>query len=323
MRERPLISGFRASSVAGAAPINASRGLSYPEWDTFRKSHRPGWCRVFEPTIENLISTVPESPDEFGLLKPLSRLGLGLERCHRQAQGDDIDLDAIVVSRIDARRGLAPDENVYVDSVRRRRDISILVLLDISGSAAEIGSHGIAIHEHQRTAASALISVLHKLGDRVALYAFNSRGRSSVQLFPVKRFDDHFNTDVLVRLHSLRPQAYSRLGAAIRHGASILRYEAATPRKLMAVVSDGLAYDAGYELEYGAEDARHALHEARMQGVGCVCLSIGANTDADTLERIFGSAAYAGVRDPSQLGSVIAPLFLSALRAAEVKRSGF
>lgn len=320
-RESPVTSSFKVSSVAVAALRDATRGKSYPEWDKFRKVHRPDWCTVREMPIDNLVSAVPESPDELGLLRPLSRLGLGLEHSHRQAQGDDIDIDVVVESRIDAKRGLASDERVYMDSVRNRRDISVLLLLDISGSVAEVGTHGTTIHEHQRAAASALTSVLHKLGDRVALYAFNSRGRTSVQLFPVKRFDDHFNTDVMVRLHSLVPQAYSRLGAAIRHGASILRYEAGTPRKIMAVVSDGLAYDAGYELDYGAEDAKHALYETRGQGIGCLCLSIGANTDAESLERVFGSAAYAAIRDPSQLTSVVESLFLSTLRAAEVKRS--
>jgi nitric oxide reductase activation protein len=89
----------------------------------------------------------------------------------------------------------------------------------------------------------------------------------------------------------------------------------------MVVVSDGLAYDTGYELSYGAEDAKHALSETRNQGIGCLCLSIGANTDAESLERVFGSAAYAAIRHPSQLNGVVGPLFFSALRAAEIKRS--
>ena len=56
-----------------------------------------------------------------------------------------------------------------------------------------------------------------------------------------------------------------------------------------------LAYDHGYEPAYGAADARRALAEARRRGTGCLCLSIGAGTDAETLRRVFGSAAHAAI----------------------------
>jgi len=36
--------------------------------------------------------------------------------------------------------GSVPDEAVYIDSLRRRRDLSVLLLLDVSGSAAEPGT---------------------------------------------------------------------------------------------------------------------------------------------------------------------------------------
>ena len=104
----------------------------------------------------------------------------GLDRCHRQAQGDDIDIDAAIEARVELLAGSAPDEAVYVDSLRRRRDLAVLVLLDISGSAAEPGATGRTVHEHQRAAAAALTVALHELGDRVALYAYHSQGRSAV-----------------------------------------------------------------------------------------------------------------------------------------------
>ena len=40
---------------------------------------------------------------------------------------------------------------------------------------------GHTVHEQQRAAAAALVVALHELGDRVALYAFNSQGRAAVQ----------------------------------------------------------------------------------------------------------------------------------------------
>jgi nitric oxide reductase activation protein len=250
----------------------------------------------------------------------LTRLGIGLDRSHRQAHGDDIDIDAAVEARAELLAGSAPDERVYLDNLRSRRDLAVLVLLDVSGSVAELGTFGRTVHEQQRAVAAALMIALHELGDRVALYAFQSQGRSAVHLIPVKRFDDALDALVLRRLSSLSPGAYSRLGAAIRHGTSVIAGKAGTSRRLLVVVSDGLAYDHGYERAYGAADVRRALGEARRQGVGCLCLTIGAATEAGELRKVFGSAAHASIPKPSQLADYIGPLFRAALRSADLRR---
>jgi hypothetical protein len=314
----PTFSTARAETLEAAT--HEGGGTKYPEWDVHRRRYRQDWCSVqeIEPRLKDgapfLVS------DRYGLRRPLTRLGMGLDRHRRQAQGDDIDIDAAIEARVELMAGSAPDEAFYVDSLRRRRDLSVLILLDVSGSVAEPGSSAGTVHEEQRAAAAALSVALHEIGDRVALYAYQSRGRSAVHLFPVKRFDDALDSVVMGRLHGLVPSAYSRLGAAIRHGAAVLEERGGTPRRLLVVLSDGLAYDHGYEPVYGAADARRALAEARRRGTGCLCLSIGASTDAETLRRVFGSAAHAALPGAEQLSRVIGPLFRSALRSAELRR---
>jgi nitric oxide reductase NorD protein len=311
-----------STGMAGTAEAAAvkGRGTKYPEWDLHRRRYRPDWCTVQEVEPRPGEGTPPIVPDRHGFRRPLARLGMGLDRCHRRVQGDDIDIDAVVEARVEVMAGSAPDEAVYLESLRRRRDLAVLLLLDISGSVAESGAEGRSVHEQQREAAAALTAALHDLGDRVALYAYHSQGRSAVQLVPVKRFEDDFDALVMRRLHGLVPAAYSRLGAAIRHGAAVLEDRGGTSRRLLVVLSDGLAYDHGYEPVYGAADARRALAEARRRGTACLCLSIGASTDADTLRRVFGSAAHATIPRTEQLSRVIGPLFRSALRSAEVPR---
>jgi nitric oxide reductase activation protein len=259
-------------------------------------------------------------PNSHALRRPLARLGLGLDRHRRQLSGDDLDIDAAVEARVGLLAGVEQSEAVYVDSLRRRRDLAALVLLDCSGSAAEPGATGASVHEHQRAAAAALLYALHDLGDRVALFAFRSQGRSAVHLEPVKRFDDALDARVLRRLGGLTPAGYTRLGAAIRHGASVLDEEGGVARRLLVVLSDGVAYDHGYERDYGEADARRALAESRRRGIGAVCLSIGAGTDAAALRRVFGAATHAAIPRPDQLNDVVGPLFRSALRAAETRR---
>jgi hypothetical protein len=312
------VSTGRAGSLEGGGFVD--RGAKYPEWDVHRRRYRQDWCAVQEVEPRRNDGAPPTAPDTRAVRRALARLGLGLERRRRQMQGDDIDIDAAIDARLEAIAGSAPDEAVYLDSLRRRRDLAVFLLLDISGSAAEPGRGGRTVHEQQRAAAAVLAMALHEIGDRVALYAFHSQGRSAVRLSPVKRFDEAFDAAALQRLHGLSPVAYSRLGAAIRHGAAVLKDQGGTPRRLLVVLSDGLAYDHGYEPAYGAADARRALAEARRQGVGCLCLSIGASTDPEALRRVFGSAAHAAMPAPEQLGQVIGPLFRSALRAADVRR---
>jgi nitric oxide reductase NorD protein len=295
----------------------------YPEWDAHRGGYRSDWCTVQELDPPGGGHAAVSWLDGYSLRKPLSRLGMGLERLRRQAQGDDIDIDAAIEAELDLVSGQAPGESCYIESRQRRRDLSVLVLLDISGSTAQTAATGPSVHEQQRRAAATLVTVLHEVGDRVALYAFNSQGRSSVRLVPVKRFDEPLGSETMRRLYRLTPGAYSRLGAAVRHGTAVLLQRGGTPRKLLLLLSDGLAYDHGYEPAYGATDARHALAEARREGVGCLCLSIGSGTDSQVLKRVFGSAAHATLPGHEHLGRVVAPLFRAALRAAEVRRSSF
>ncbi len=230
--------------------------------------------REVEPQIK--ASATQAIDDAIAVRRPLARLGMGLHRRHRQSQGDDIDIDAAVEARVEVRAGSVPDEAVYLDSLRRRRDLSVLLLLDVSGSTAEPGTVGRTVHQQQRAAIANLTVALHDLGDRVALYAYYSQGRAAVNMVPVKRFDDHLDARMIRRLNSLEPGAYSRLGAAIRHGSAVLEARGGTSRRLLVVVSDGLAYDHGYERAYGAADARRALTEARRRGTGCVCLTVGS-----------------------------------------------
>ncbi|MGH3634677.1 nitric oxide reductase activation protein NorD [Mycobacterium sp.] len=311
-----------SSQVPGSEDGDAAAAWTakYHEWDVHRRCYRLNWCTVHEVAPRPGDAARLRLSDGYGLRRPLARLGVGLDRYHRQAQGDDVDIDAAVEARVETIAGSAPDEAVYLDSLRRRRDLSVLILLDISGSVAEPGTIGATVHEQQRATAAALTTALRDLGDRVALYAFHSQGRSAVHLLPVKQFDDDFDALAMRRLCGLTPGAYSRLGAAIRHGAAVLEHRGGTPRRLLLVLSDGLAYDHGYERDYGAADARRALAEARRLGNGCLCLTIGAATDVDELRRVFGSAAHATIPRPDQLGRVIGPLFRSALGSADVRR---
>lgn len=317
---RPAASTLALPPAPPSGEAIPSRGATYPEWDVHRRRYRPDWCTVTEIQPETADAATFVATGVAALRKPLARLGNARQLRDRQLQGTDIDIDAAVEAHVATVAGSVPGEDVYLDMVRSRRDLGVLLLLDVSGSAGEPSAAGGTVHDHQRAAAAALATALHDLGDRVALYAFRSQGRSAVHVTPVKRFDDRFDALVLQRLAGCKPGAYTRVGAAIRHGTAVLARDAGVSRRLLVVLSDGFAYDHGYEGAYGEADARRALSEARRLGTGCVCLSVGAATDAAALRRVFGTAAHAGVTRADQLPRVVAPLLRFALAAAEAQQ---
>ncbi len=301
-------------------PLGVVREFVYPEWDVHHHRYRPQWCTVVELEPDDPDGSRTPTGDTKSLRRALARLGTELERHGRQPQGEDLDLDAVVGSYVEVRAGSFPDDNVYRESQRSRRDLSALLLLDISGSAGEPAPPAASSTTTNFRPPVRLTTALYEVGDRVALYGFRSQGRSAVHVFPVKRFDDSLSMLRDGRLGALRPGGFTRLGAAIRHGTSTLEREGGTGRRLLVVLSDGFAYDHGYEGSYGEADARRALSEARHRGIGCLCLSIAATTDADALRRVFGTAAHATFGTTDQMAHAIAPLFRAALGTADLQR---
>jgi nitric oxide reductase activation protein len=250
----------------------------------------------------------------------LARVGLALMGLRRQPTGADLDLDAVVDTRIDVASGHGAGRNTYRDVRRVRSDLSVLILLDASGSAAERGVGGGPLHDHQVAATATLVDALVSIGVRVAVHAFSSMGREDVRVTRLRRFDEHGSGAFRSRLGSMSPEAFTRLGAAIRHSGHVLQHESGTGSKLLVVVSDGFTHDHGYEGVYGQADAARSIEEVRSQGVGCLCLALGGTGDRERLDRVFGPAAHAVADDLSELRTDIRMLFERALDGADTRR---
>jgi len=290
-------------------------GALYPEWDVHKTRYRPQWCRVVEipmgPALD--VSTGTAERDQV-LHRRLARLGLGPKVLRRRPDGDDLDVDALIDLAVDLRAGHSPPGHVYLERRNLARNLGVLVLLDASGSATDLDPAGRSVHEHQRRAALTLATTLEELGDRVAVYGFRSRGRSNVEMLAVKPFGHRFGAGGRAHLHRLTPAGYTRLGAAVRHAGELLKTQAGTPNRLLVVLSDGFPFDDGYESRYAEADARKALEEVRGDGVACLCLSIGASTPTESLDRVFGSASHASAAVLSDLSPRMDELFLAALK---------
>lgn len=289
-------------------------GARYPEWDVFSGRYREHWCRVIEfpITAPAEVSTVRVARDAV-LRRKLARVGLGPKVLRARADGDDVDIEAMIDLFVDLRSGHSPPEHVYTERRHLARNLGVLILVDASGSATDADGEGLAVHDHQRRAAATLAVTLDELGDRVAVYGFRSQGRRAVHLLAVKTFGQGFGARERARLSELQPFGYTRLGAGIRGAGEILKNQAGTPHRLLIVLSDGFPYDDGYEGRYAQADTAKALEELRADGVACLCLSIGTDRDADALDRVFGPASHAGAATLSELSPRMDELFLSAL----------
>ena len=290
-------------------------GALYPEWDVFNDRYKADWCRVidFPLTAAADVSGAGVAQDDV-LRRRLARVGLGPKVLRGRADGDDLDIEALIDLFVDLQSGFSAPEHVYLERRKLARNLGVLILIDASGSAVDADSDGLAVHDHQRRAAATLAVTLEQLGDRVAVYAFRSQGRHAVHLPAIKTFDQNFGAVGRARLNDLEPSSYTRLGAGIRGAGEVLKTEAGTPNRLLLVLSDGFPYDDGYEGRYAEADASKALEELRTDGVACLCLSIGASTGTDVLERVFGSASFASAPTLADLSPQMDELFMSSLR---------
>jgi Mg-chelatase subunit ChlD len=319
------------NAKAAQAPAGMSQNLTavplgrrYPEWDFRRRAYRDDWCAVAEfdpPRAEE--EAQPISTTDSRLRRQLAQLGLTHERYRRQAEGDVLDLTALIELVVDRTAGHPVDPRVYETKRRTAHDLGVLVLLDATGSTGE-SAEGARVFDEQRVLAARLTAALEELGDRVATYGFYSRGREAVRFLRVKDFDDRYDRAAQRRLAALVPGGYTRLGAAIRHGAHVVRTRAGTSMMLLVVVGDGLPYEDGYEHRYAQEDSRRALHEAVARGIGCACVSVRASTEEDVLARVWGDIPHRRLEDASALARHVQPLFGDAMRAARAsKRPAF
>lgn len=296
-------------------------GALHPEWDVFNNRYRADWCRVidFPLTEPTRISAAHVSPDD-ELRRRLARVGLGPKLLRARADGDDLDIEALVDLCVDLRSGCSPTEAIYTQRRDLVRNLGVLILLDASGSATDADPQGNTVLDHQRRAAATVAMTLEELGDRVAIYAFRSHGRHAVHLPAIKTFGQRFGAPQRARLNQLEPSGYTRLGAAIRGAGEILNTEAGAPNRLLLVLSDGCPYDDGYDGRYAEADANKALEELRCDGVACLCLSLGSATPAESLERVFGSASYVSAATLAEVSPRMDEMFVTALRERAAPR---
>lgn len=178
--------------------------------------------------------------------------------------------------------------------MRNERSIAAVFLIDLSGSTSGW------INDMERSALLIMSEAIVVLQDRFAIYGFSGRTRKRCELFRVKGFDEPYGDEVKGRIANLRALEYTRLGPPIRYLTGILKGMEAKTR-LLITLSDGKPDDYdGYNGDYGIEDTRRALIEARNSDVHPFCITID-KSEHSYLAHMYGAANYVFIDNLSKL----------------------
>jgi nitric oxide reductase NorD protein len=293
----------------------------YAEWDYQMQLERPDWCTVLEKraksgelsTIEDIV--VKHKPIIARLKFLIEAMQpQGVQRQRKLEDGDEIDLNAAVRAMIEMRMGEQPDPRIMMRNVRRVRDLSVLLLIDLSESTNDPvpGSENTVL-QLAREAAVLLADAMDKIGDPFAIHGFDSNGRHDVEYFRYKDFDAPYNDKAKARLAGMSGQLSTRMGAAMRHAGSILKRQPSN-KKLLLVVTDGEPADNDVrDPQYLRYDAKKAVEELTRNGIATYCLSLDPRAD-QYVSRIFGAKNYMVVDHVQRLPEKLPLLYMGLTR---------
>ncbi|MBB4635096.1 VWA domain-containing protein [Longimicrobium terrae] len=321
--DAPEVEAAPAVAASGAAVADAgtrsARGIDYPEWDCELGMYtRPGaTVRPHEAELgdaewaERVLAW--QAPVVRRLRVEFERLRARRIRLTAQKDGDELDLAACVRALVDRRTGHAPDDRMYMAVRPARRELSILLLVDVSGSTTErLGAHRII--DLEKLTILLASEAFDALGDRYAIQTFSSKTARNVRIRTLKDFGERNGETVRRRIAALEPEAFTRMGAAVRHASAQLARQG-TSHQLLLIVSDGRPNDDDhYKDTFAVEDARQAIAEARQLGIVPFCLTIDRK-GASYLPRIFGAAGHVILRQPDQMPLALTRVVRQLLRA--------
>ncbi|MCS3725051.1 nitric oxide reductase activation protein NorD [Bradyrhizobium betae] len=294
-----------------ASRLNAD--LAYPEWDYRTGAYLPDHCRVLAAPASELGESW--TPDEtmrrhirqvrrrFEILRPRHEL------MRAQADGHDLDLDALVRARCDLRAGGngAGLDRVHMAMRPQGHDLAVTLLVDVSLST-DAWVDGYRVLDVEKEALLVLAHGLSACGDHHSILTFTSRRRSWVRLETVKAFGEPMSGAVERRIGALRPGYYTRIGAAVRHATAELARQPQR-KKLLLVLTDGKPNDVDhYEGRFAVEDTRKSVHQARRLGIAVFGVTVDAAAQS-YFPTLFGRSGYAIVGNIRRLPAALPAIY--------------
>jgi len=301
------------TSVAESAELD-EKGfhLKYDEWNFKNRNYLNDYCKVYPKTqIKTNADYYTKTINKYkttllGLRKMLTSVNNKLQQQRRQLQGEEFDLDAITNLYTDIHSKISPDERVYLSKRKKEKDLSILVLLDLSLSSDAYAA-GNRVIDVEKEVSILFGEILNEFNIEFAIDGFYSKTRNFTTYITLKEFNENWNV-AKNKIGAAEPSGYTRIGPALRHaGARLLK--SAAKNKWIILLSDGKPNDYDrYEGKHGIQDVKQALRELNEKNINAYALAIEAQAKY-YLPQMFGQNHYQILTSPETLIQSMAKLY--------------
>lgn len=285
---------------------------SYDEWDFRKNAYKDNFCKVYpklqlkknsdyyKKTIVKNASTL------MSLRKMLTNINNKMQQQKRQNQGDELDIDAITDLFVDVHSRRTPSENIYISSRKKDKDLSIILLLDISLSSDGYAA-GNRVIDVEKEVSILFGEILNEFDIDFSIDSFYSKTRNYSTYLTIKDFDESWNI-AKNKIGAVEPSGYTRIGAALRH-AGVRLDKRRTKNKWIILISDGKPNDYDkYEGKYGVNDVKQALRELNSKNINSYALAIESEAKY-YLPQMFGKNHYQILTTPVELLQSLVKLF--------------
>ncbi|HSJ47848.1 MAG TPA: VWA domain-containing protein [Gammaproteobacteria bacterium] len=305
----------------GKEPVSSP--FHYPEWDYQTQLERPLWATLLEkhPKTGDAASIDEVLERHKPLVRRLKYLieavqPQGVIRQRKVEDGDDIDLNAAIQAMVDIRMGHQPDPRFGIRTRLQIRDLSVLLLVDLSESTNDLvrdAEGDMTVLDLAREAAALLADALSKIGDPFAIHGFDSNGRHDVEYYRFKDFDAPYDDKVKARLAGMTGQLSTRMGTALRHAGTLLGRRP-SHKKLLLLLTDGEPADNDVrDPQYLRFDTKKAVEELQKKGISTFCVSLDPDAD-QYVSRIFGARNYMVLDQVARLPEKLPALYMGLTR---------
>lgn len=286
--------------------------ITYDEWNYANRSYKEDFCKVFPKTqlktnVDYYKKTLNDNRSTLvGLRKMLTNVNNKYQQQRRQTQGDSFDIDAITDLFIDVKSGHTPSEKIYLSKRKKEKDLSILLLLDVSLSSDGYAA-GSRVIDVEKQVSILFGEILEEFNIDFSIDCFYSKTRNHSTYLTLKGFDDDWNK-AKYRIGAVEPCGYTRIGAALRHSGTLLD-QRDTKNKWVILISDGKPNDYDkYEGKYGISDVKQALRELNERQINSYALAIEAQAKY-YLPQMFGQSHYQILTTPVELLQSLVKLY--------------
>jgi len=288
------------------------KGHYIDEWDYLKNEYLINFVRILPQITTNvtpielptrLRRTVRKIQAELDLLK-LDRI-----KNTNLPYGDEINIDSWIEYTGHQNKSMH-HQKFYTTFEKKTRDMATLILADISLSTEGGITQDIRIIDVIKDSLTVFSEALEKLQDKFAIYTFSSLQNKKVYFTIIKNFKNKYDDLVRGRIDTIKPEYYTRMGAAIRESAKILEKQQNT-NKLLLIISDGKPNDEDrYDGRYGIEDTKKAIQEVQQKGITPFCITVDLEAK-EYLSYLFGRDGFAVVRDGQKLPKVLTEVYIN------------